>query len=317
MPASFPPYSQASVLTGSATAPTLPSLCVAIATRGRGPILTETIRDLHRQTVLPAAILVSYVNQEDVAEAARLFPEVEFLRGMEGSCAQRNLLLDHAAAAYDLILFMDDDFYLQRNYIERMTELFRTRPDVLAATGAVLRDGAKGPGLLGSDARRELDAIRTTPALSQLPAVPAYNTYGCNMLFRVAALRAHGIRFDEQLPAYGWYEDIDFSRRLLPFGAVVRVPAAQGIHLGAKVGKSSGRNLGYSQVANPIYLAQKGSYPWADALRSVARNVTANLAHCLAPEPYIDRRGRLQGNLLAAGDLLARRLHPTRILTLR
>jgi hypothetical protein len=65
-------------------------------------------------------------------------------------------------------------------------------------------------------------------------------------------------------------------------------------------------------VANAIYLARKGSYPWNRALRSAARNMAMNLARSLAPEPWVDRRGRLRGNLIALADLLRGRMHPMR-----
>jgi hypothetical protein len=47
------------------------------------------------------------------------------------------------------------------------------------------------------------------------------------------------------------------SRRLAVFGTVVRITSARGVHLGAKLGRGSGVRLGYSQVANPLYVAHK------------------------------------------------------------
>ena len=137
------------------------------------------------------------------------------------------------------------------------------------------------------------------------------------MIFRVDVLRREGIRFDETMPGYAWYEDIDFSRRLLPFGRLALLEGAQAVHLGAKVGKTSGLRYGYSQIANPIYLARKGSYPWDHAHRSVMRNCLANLLRSIAPESYVDRRGRLRGNLLGLRDFLLGRLRPDRILALQ
>jgi hypothetical protein len=48
----------------------------------------------------------------------------------------------------------------------------------------------------------------------------------------------------------------------------------------------------------------------------MARNLGANLLHAPRPEPFIDRRGRLRGNLLALGDLLRGRCDPRRILAM-
>jgi hypothetical protein len=48
----------------------------------------------------------------------------------------------------------------------------------------------------------------------------------------------------------------------------------------------------------------------------MSRNVAANLARSFYPEPYVDRFGRLKGNVVALVDLFTGRLHPQRILQL-
>ena len=137
------------------------------------------------------------------------------------------------------------------------------------------------------------------------------------MAVRLAPLRRNGLAFDERLPLYGWQEDVDLSRRLAPFGTVVRLSAAMGVHLGVKLGRGSGLRLGYSQVANPLYLAAKGEgYPLARAITHIAKNIAMNVARSPWPEPYVDRRGRLRGNALALRDLLRGRMNPERVLTL-
>ena len=73
------------------------------------------------------------------------------------------------------------------------------------------------------------------------------------------------------------------------------------------------RRFGYSQIANPVYLARKGTYPWNRALRSMARHWAMNLARSPFPEPWADRWGRFRGNMLALADLLRGRLRPGRI----
>ena len=48
----------------------------------------------------------------------------------------------------------------------------------------------------------------------------------------------------------------------------------------------------------------------------MARNLLANLVRSLWPEPHIDRRGRLRGNVLALRHLLTGRIEPEHILEL-
>lgn len=137
------------------------------------------------------------------------------------------------------------------------------------------------------------------------------------MAVRLAPMRAQGLRFDERLPLYGWQEDVDLSRRLAEFGDVVQIDAACGVHLGVKSGRGSGVRLGYSQVANPLYISGKRrGYPFRRAVAHIARNLAMNVARATWPEPYVDRRGRLCGNLLALFDLTIGRMAPERILDL-
>jgi glycosyltransferase involved in cell wall biosynthesis len=287
-------------------------IAIGIATKGRAPILREMLRDLRWQTRCSDRIIVCYTGPEDVtgieAEAG-----LECVLASPGSSRQRNAILD-AASDCDVVLFIDDDFLLAPRYIEAIDAVLTAHPDVVVTTGRVVADGAKGPGLTVDAARAILD--RDTYGGSWPDVVPAWNGYGCNMAIRLDTARSRNVRFDERLPLYGWYEDIDFTRRLGQHGRIVRVEAARGVHLGVKSGRGSGQRLGYSQIVNPLYLWQKGSYPWDHALRSVVRHISINVVRSLWPEPYIDRRGRLMGNGLALLDVVRGRAQPERILDL-
>ena len=47
-----------------------------------------------------------------------------------------------------------------------------------------------------------------------------------------------------------------------------------------------------------------------------SRHCLMNLLRSPMPEPWVDRRGRCKGNLLALADLLRGRIHPTRVVAL-
>jgi GT2 family glycosyltransferase len=132
------------------------------------------------------------------------------------------------------------------------------------------------------------------------------------MAVRLQAVRERAVRFDEGMPYYAWYEDLDFTRRLAAGAGMVRLPGARGVHLGTKMGRGPGVRLGYAQVVNPVYLARKGSYAWNRALRSVARHVAMNLLRAGWPEPWVDRWGRLRGNVAGLRDLLGGHCDPAR-----
>lgn len=288
-------------------------IAIGIATRGRAAVLGEVLAELGRQTRAPDRVLVCHVGPEDVADLPARFPAVEFLRAQAGLPRQRNAILDAATDA-DAVLFLDDDFLPQPDYLAVLERVFQAHPGCVVATGTVLADGAKGPGITVAEGRAILAG--DTPPADPLAATPHFNGYGCNMAVRMAPVRTHGIRVDEALPLYAWYEDIDFTRLLGRHGSILRLAGARGVHLGVKAGRVAGLRLGYSQVANPVYLARKGTFPWSHAIPSAARHCAMNLLRSLRPEPHVDRFGRFRGNLIALWDLLRGRAAPGRILEL-
>ena len=291
-------------------------IAVGIATAGRKAVLNFTLDLIARQTRPPDILVVCPATSEDYdLVAVERLPFATAVRiGKRGLTAQRNHILA-AAGDIDVIVFFDDDFFPQLNYLEQVERIFLARQDVVALTGRPLQDGANGPGLEAAAALRLISMDAATPADPVL--APTYGTYGCNMAFRMAPIRRHGIVFDENLPLYGWQEDIDFSRQLAPFGHIMDATVLRGVHLGAKGGRTSGTRVGYSQIANPVYLIRKGTMSPGFAAPLIWRNVLANAAKSFRPEPWIDRRGRLRGNWLALRDLLTGRMTPQRILELK
>jgi GT2 family glycosyltransferase len=190
-------------------------------------------------------------------------------------------------------------------------------PDTVVVTGKVIADGINGPGLSVPDAMVLLTVDsqehQARPAAAE--AKEEFSGYGCNMAVRMSAIRRGNLLFDEALPLYSWQEDVDLSRRLAVFGTVVKLNSARGVHLGVKSGRGSGVKLGYSQVANPLYLVSKRrGYPFGRAIGHIGKNVAKNLLRSVWPEPYVDRRGRLRGNVCAVWDLCHGRMSPQRIL---
>jgi GT2 family glycosyltransferase len=123
-------------------------------------------------------------------------------------------------------------------------------------------------------------------------------------------------RFDEDLPLYGWQEDIDYAGRARKLGRLVCDPACRGVHMGVQGARTSGVRFGYSQIANPAYLIRKGSMRATFGTRLACRNMASNLFNTLRLNRRKDYSGRLRGNLQALFDAGLGKLHPTRILSL-
>jgi GT2 family glycosyltransferase len=292
------------------------NIAVGIPTIGRAVILRETLIELARQKRRPDQVIVCGARTTDVENAPEAYPGTIVLLSEPGLPRQRNAVIEAAVEA-DIVVFFDDDFLPDPGYLAAIEQYMARDPHIVVATGLLLADGINGPGLSPAEGRAILSRHAAAPSPRSPDVQPTFSGYGCNMAVRLAPMRAHALRFDERLPMYGWQEDVDLSRRLAEFGQVVRIDAACGVHLGVKSGRGSGVRLGYSQVANPLYLCGKRrGYPLRRAIGHIAKNMAMNIARAIWPEPYVDRRGRLYGNLLALRDLTIRRMIPERILDL-
>lgn len=301
---------------GAPVATTPSRTAVIVSTRGRPDIVNALVEQLAEQTRAPAHIFIVGTSAADIARLDRNRPGLTAMIGREGSSSQRNDGLALAGSRFPYVIFLDDDFVPSRFWIERMEAVFDANPDVAGLTGIVLADGTTTAGIGLADAQDMVrvrdgdpdDAVRIRDGLNY------GDNMGCNMAFRTSALA--GIAFDERLPLYAWLEDADFRSRVEKRGRVVRVEGLWGVHLGHKQGRGRGVTIGYSQVANAIYLAGKGTVPRAHLTRLVLRNLAANLVGSIRPEPFVDRRGRLRGNLLAIADYVRGKVRPERILEL-
>lgn len=286
-------------------------IVVVIATVGRPAVLQQTIDHLRSQSRPPDKILISSVSPQDVGTIPTGSLQVEAIYGEKGLCVQRNAALRALADRAELVVFFDDDFVPHEHYLREVEALFSVNPDIVGATGRIIADGINGPGYSFEEACSFIDADQP---MMDAPERETHSLYGCNMTIRLAA--ATGMTFDENLPFYGWLEDIDFTYRLGKRGRLCASERFAGVHMGTKGGRNSGVRLGYSQIANPAYLLRKRSAPPGLAYGLMGRNLASNLIRSLRPEPWVDRRGRLRGNLTALLDLLRGRIDPQRITAL-
>jgi GT2 family glycosyltransferase len=286
-------------------------LVLIIPTLGRPGQVLRLLAHLARQSRPPDEVVVSAPDAShiDLPETSP-FP-ISLVLGRRGLAAQRNAALARALSHFDIITFFDDDFVPADDYLQLVERSFAGNVGLAVVMGRVVRDGASNAGLTWDDAASALGASRDEKPVKP-EVVDHVGAYGCNMSIRASLVGE--LRFDERLVLYGWQEDIDFTCQLRSRGRVVGVNAIRGVHLGLKAGRVSGKRFGYSQVANPVYLILKGSVPASFALPLMGRNVVANLARSLWPETYVDRRGRLRGNLLAIVHVLTGRVEPEYIL---
>ena len=283
-------------------------IAVIIASLGRAATLVKTVDRLADQTRAPDCVMLAVTSATDVLgiETARLEPHI--LIAPKGSCAQRNAAIDVVGETADILVFFDDDFVPAHDYLEQVERMMSADPELVGLTGELVADGIHGAPITFEHAVGRLDVAAERPAAE---GRPRRALYGCNMAVRQEA--AADLRFDENLPLYGWQEDIDYSYRLSGRGKLWSDPRITGIHMGVRGGRQPGKRVGYSQVANIVYLARKGTMQPGLGRRLLWQNLTSNALRSVWPERGIDRRGRLLGNLLAIGDWATGRVDPRRI----
>lgn len=289
---------------------------VIVATRGRPAIVRNLVQQLAYQSEPPEHVFVIASKADDIVDVDEPADNLTVVVGRTGSALQRNDGLTLAGGGFSYIVFFDDDFVPSRYWLEHMSELFEARPDIAGLTGAVLADGTTTAGIQPEEARALTEERDSRPAYAGI--IRESRDYGrnagCNMAFRYSAIRNE--TFDERLPLYAWLEDADFRGRVERHGRVVHSDALWGVHLGHKQGRSRGVQLGYSQIANAVYLTRKGTVPGRYLAKLAAKNLISNSVRSLRPEQFVDRRGRLLGNLIAISDFLRGRIAPERVLSL-
>ena len=286
-------------------------LVAVIPTLGRKRQISRLLSHLERQQRKPDEVIISAPDSTHVEPYRSTSFPISYVFGQRGLSAQRNLALSHALPRSDIVTFFDDDFLPADSYLKIVADCFEAHSDWAVIMGRVVADGARHAGFTFEQGLALLRSAEAS-APTKLEVTDHIGAYGCNMSMRSRLIGQ--LRFDERLVLYGWQEDIDFTSQLRRHGRIVQLSTAIGVHLGLKAGRVSGVRFGYSQIANPVYLIKKGTVPAIFALRLIGRNVTANFLRSFWSEPYVDRRGRLKGNLLAAYHLMQGRIEPEYIL---
>src|SRR3954466_7292827 len=134
-------------------------IAVGIATAGRKAVLGVALDLVARQSRPPDILVVCPAAAEDLERGLvdRLPFSTVVRIGKRGLTAQRNTILAAVVDA-DVIVFFDDDFFPQQNYLEPRENIFLGHPDGVALTGRPMQDGANGPGVEAETALRLIDA---------------------------------------------------------------------------------------------------------------------------------------------------------------
>jgi GT2 family glycosyltransferase len=228
--------------------------------------------------------------------------------------AKRNAGVDKTPASSSLLLFVDDDVELHRDYARFACELFASHPEIEAASGNVLVDAS-----IPRSRAVAILAESTIPSFDFKSRGKDSVLYGCNMILRREAALAE--RFDEALPLYSFGEDYEISIRLRRRGLVGRFSTGLLVHLKESSGRLNRKRLAWSIMANNWYFIRKGSTHLPPHLAYLRFAWT--FFHIGREQLRLDLREvnprfpGTRGVLLAIKHLLTGRLQPERLLDLR
>ena len=167
----------------------------------------------------------------------------------------------------EIVLFLDDDVTLDKNYLENILEVFNCYNGALGVAGFQNNSGKKGAehlarklfllensGINNADVKSAYGAIYPS-VLNKI--IKAMWLTGYNMAYKKEVFR--GFRFDENLSRYALAEDFDFSYRIWKKnpGSLFMTPRAGIVHRFSSVGREPTKKAAYMNQINHFYLNYK------------------------------------------------------------
>ncbi len=296
---------------------------IVIATKGRANETYTLLDYLARQSYPIEKIIIVGSEPKDIENLENHHLEksnnvIVHLSTKVGLTIQRNVGLNALNAFTTglnthewFVTFFDDDFRPADDWIKNAAKVYESHSDLVGLGGWVVADGVSTGSISEEQAKVYLQQ-HTGQSDHLSNSESPCGLYGCNMSFRGNV--GSEVRFDENLPLYGWQEDIDYSTIAAKFGKLIYTNQCIGVHIGASSGRTSGVRFGYSQIANPLYLVKKGTMSSKFAFNLMSRNLASNIRRTATFNQTKDYKGRLYGNWVAFKDLIQSELHPLRML---
>jgi len=233
-----------------------PAISILVCTRNRASTIGKCIASILANSVRALELLV--IDQSDGKETQTIVMEIEdprlrYLRTpTRGLARARNIGIEASVAP--IVLFTDDDCYVESTWVERFLDEFRRDPALDAVYGRVMPYGDGGPGMICLTIMKS-----TQPRLVEglgWERVHEAIGHGNNMAFRRSCFFRFGLFLGclgPGTPMTGG-EDTDFSFRILRGGArIYYSPAPVAYHDNWMPMEASNRQLyGYMGSASAV-----------------------------------------------------------------
>lgn len=248
-------------------------LSVIIPTKNRLEDLLNTIRTVFIQTHLPNEIIIvdqntssevksavmTLLNSSDIV--ARNNITIKYIHDPQitGLTQARNRAI--GVNESDILLFLDDDVLLEKNFIFNILEIYRRYPDIYGVSGIITN--AK-TGLIGKiyykifwigefTDRRSL--INTDPMYKKREYITVSKLPGGLTSYRKEVCQE--FKFDENFIGYSLSEDFDFSFRVSQKYKIVITPKARLQHIYSTTGKMDCKNISKNTILSMYYFFRK------------------------------------------------------------
>lgn len=243
-----------------------------IPTYNRNRDLGDCLNSLFAQTESVAEIIIVDNSKDSVAEPLakefmKKFAEINCQLVYVGNninslTVARNLGARKASG--DIVLFLDDDVILDKDYVRELLEVFKNNTNALGVQGYI------NPGLtdltrnrlfrlfywyhLEDNKSRVLPSVSATYPLKLDRVIECQWLSGANHSYRRIVLEE--FQYDENLMKYSDGEDLDFSYRVYKKypGSLFMTPAAKLVHNTSMSGRALGKELVYMQEIYGLYL---------------------------------------------------------------
>jgi hypothetical protein len=296
---------------------TINSVAVVIATTGRAEIALETIYSMANLKKLPKCVILVGSSSNDLPSIKKPLPfEINLLKcSVKGLKKQRNHGISKVEDSIKYVCFLDDDMELHQEYFYEVERVFESDKKIVGFSGGLMANG----NIDRTAARKMLESNSIHPEMPFFGFYPKKwpGFYGCNMNIRRDLLKIE--QFDENLLLSGIGEDCEMGFRLCRHGYVGGSGRCSAVHLSTRSGRISEIGVGYAQVINYLYFANKniGFPKFSTYFNKIIKTPIVNFIFWVLPNldsrKQIDRKGRFLGNLEALKDICIGQIDPTRL----
>lgn len=255
------------------------NISIIICTKNRPDDIIKCIDSLIIQTVPISELIIIDSGDNRLSELIGNYKDklnIKHKRYKTGLTTARNMGIKESIG--DIIIFLDDDVVLDKEYIYHIASIFKTfGEDVGAACGEITGNEYKSRALPGMIENESIQQIRNfvldvfflgpwgdgTFHRSGFPSHPINRRdtlfveclQGANMAFRREVLNK--FRFDENLQGYCFMEDCDISYRVSREYKIVYTPRAKLVHNTSVISRDSDDLRMKMLLENHYYLFKK------------------------------------------------------------